>query len=92
MDATPQGATVSPDGNYWWDTEANEWKPVAGGAADTSGSSSSSDSSATSGDPLDGGGMASCENGAIAGVCAAHDIDSSEIDQVLASAGVTLEA
>ena len=84
---------MSPDGNYWWDAENNEWKPVAGGAADTSASSPGGESSSSvGGDPLDGGGTASCENGAIEGACIAHDIDASEIDEVLASAGVTLEA
>ena len=83
---------MSPDGNYWWDTNASEWKPVAGRAADTSASSSGTSTSSTGGDPLDGGGTASCESGAIEGACIAHDIESAEIDQVLASAGVTLES
>lgn len=83
---------MSSDGNYWWDTESNEWKPVAGGAADTSASSSGNATSSSGGDPLDSGGTASCESGAIEGACIAHDIESSEIDQVLASAGVTLES
>jgi hypothetical protein len=24
--------TLSEDGNWWWDAEANEWKPVEGAA------------------------------------------------------------
>lgn len=83
---------MSPDGNYWWDTEDNDWKPVAGGAADTAGSSSGDGGSSSGSDPLESGGTASCENGSIEGACIAHDLDTAEIDQVLASAGVTLES
>lgn len=30
----PPDAQRSEDGHYWWDTTANEWKPVAGAQGD----------------------------------------------------------
>lgn len=35
MTQMPDGAQLSPDGNYWLDTSTNEWRAVPGGAADT---------------------------------------------------------
>jgi hypothetical protein len=29
----PEGAQVSPDGQWWWDEGAQAWQPMAGGAA-----------------------------------------------------------
>ncbi len=34
----PEGAQLSEDGNYWWDTSANEWKSVADTPADAASS------------------------------------------------------
>jgi hypothetical protein len=38
----PEGAQLSPDGNYWWD--GNEWQPVAGGGGQAAGGQSGYDS------------------------------------------------
>jgi hypothetical protein len=98
MSTPPAGATVSEDGNYWWNADANQWETVGGGAAGSSRSSGTADpgtgaaSTAASDDPLAGGGTATCDEGVINGACVAHELGADEIDQVLASAGVTLEA
>jgi hypothetical protein len=42
MSTPPEGAQLSPDGNYWWDTDANAWQAVAGSAADGAGDAAGS--------------------------------------------------
>lgn len=32
MSVPPEGAQISPDGYYWFDTAINDWRPVAGQA------------------------------------------------------------
>lgn len=44
--------TLSEDGNWWWDAEAQEWKPVEG--ADPSSGSSSASTESTEGAPEGG--------------------------------------
>jgi hypothetical protein len=43
MSTPPAGATVSEDGNYWWNADANQWETVGGGAAGSSRSSGTAD-------------------------------------------------
>jgi hypothetical protein len=50
MTQMPDGAQLSPDGNYWLDTTSNEWKPVPTNAATaTAGANTGAD--AAGGDP-----------------------------------------
>lgn len=42
--------TLSEDGNWWWDAEANEWKPVEGAEGTSSGEGGASSEGGESGE------------------------------------------
>jgi hypothetical protein len=47
MSTPPEGAQLSPDGQYWWD--GNEWQPTGGDAAGSSGSAAAAAGSGAGG-------------------------------------------
>jgi hypothetical protein len=79
----PADAQLSPDGHYWWDTTSQEWQLVD----DSSGQSA--ESAATPAEDEHGDAQAEV---AIAGECLTCDLSESDIEQILAAAGASIEA
>jgi hypothetical protein len=53
MNNVPEGAQLSEDGYYWWDSEKETWQPVDGGSASDSSSAGATASTAGEDEDVD---------------------------------------